>query len=337
MHFREPGGSSSEAFMNRKKWALSSALIILILAASSWLLWVKIRSGQRPVTFFLVSDTHYGVSPTVADANRRTIKAMNTLPGTLFPDQLGGRVQQPSGVVVLGDIVDDGAGPVGTQSWEEFAKDYGANGEGLSKYPVYEGFGNHDGGPEHPVRRGIMERNQNRPGVIKVSPDGLHYAWNWAGFHFVHLNLFPGSAGDDIINRWGKRFDGSWRYPQHSLDFLAEDLEENAGKGGRPVVLFQHYGWDDWGNSWWSEPERIAFHGVIKDHGVIGIFWGHTHEVQQIDWNGIPTWCVGSGQRDPEPGEFLVVEISAKEMKVAERKQTGWGSAWKIFYKRGSP
>src|SRR4030042_4201915 len=108
MNSHKPHGSPDEALMNKKKWAPWIALITLILAAGSWLVWVKIRSDRTAVTFFLVSDTHYGVSPTVADANQRTIKAMNTLPGTLFPDRIGGRVQEPSGIIVLGDIVEDG-------------------------------------------------------------------------------------------------------------------------------------------------------------------------------------------------------------------------------------
>jgi len=66
---------------------------------------------------------------------------------------------------------------------------------------------------------------------------------------------------------------------------------------------------------------------ALRAYNVIGIFWGHTHEFQSMNWEGIPTWCVGSGQRAPEPGEFVIVRIRPDGMDVAERK-VGGGGAW---------
>lgn len=151
--------------------------------------------------------------------------------------------------------------------------------------------------------------------------------------HFVQLGVYAGQEGDDIINPWDKHFEGTWRFPGHSLEFLEQDLAKNVGQSGRPVVLLQHYGFDDWGLGWWSERERQAFYQVIRNYRVIAIFWGHTHVVQFINWRGIPTWCAGAGQHDPEPGEFLVVNINPEQMTVAERQVKGggsWGQYWKI-------
>jgi cytolysin (calcineurin-like family phosphatase) len=95
----------------------------------------------------------------------------------------------------------------------------------------------------------------------------------------------------------------------------------------RPVVLFQHYGWDEWGLGWWSEKERDALASTIRDRNVVAVFWGHTHSVQRIDAGGIPTFCSGSGQADPGPGVFLVVKITPREMIIAKRKPEGWGTS----------
>jgi 3',5'-cyclic AMP phosphodiesterase CpdA len=297
-----------------------------VLAVAGALCLILLKRPSYDITFFLTSDLHYGLSATVAAANEATIDAMNFLPGTVYPEGIGGKVMAPRGVVVLGDLTNDGSGPEASGSWRAFAKDYGVSGEGRLKFPAYEGAGNHDGGEGEVVRRGIRDRNKLRPGLKSVSPNGVNYSWDWDKVHFVHLGLFTGSGGDDIVNQWGTDFTGTWRLPGHSLEFLKDDLAKNVGKGGRPVVLFQHYGWDEWGLGWWSEDERRAFQEAIKGYNVIGVFWGHTHVFQSMNWGTVPTWCVGTGQRDPEPGEFVAVRIRPKEVSVVERKAGGQGS-----------
>jgi len=285
------------------------------------------------ITFFLGSDLHYGASVSVARADEATIDLMNALPGTPCPKDFGGFVRTPRGVVLLGDLVDDGNGLDAGEVWASFWRDFGVSGDARLAYPVYEGVGNHDGDPDRPVRLGVKARNRLRAGLTAISPDGLHYSWDWENVHFVHLNLFPGSAGDDIVNAWGERFQGDWKLPQHSLEFLIDDLAKNVGSSGRPVVLFQHYGFDEWSRSWYSESERTAYYEAIKSYNVIGIFWGHSHAPQFIPWNGIPTFCVGSTQKDPAPGEAFVVHITPKEMTIAERTKDAWGLTRKISLK----
>jgi cytolysin (calcineurin-like family phosphatase) len=295
-------------------------LILLILTAFSCA-----PKPEAAVEFFIISDTHYGVSETVAAVNQDTVRRINAFNGTPLPDWIGGHViQNPRGIVVVGDLVDNGDGDRAQADWDQFMRDFGVDGEGLAAFPVYEGFGNHDGGPDSPVRRGICKRNPKRKDLAGISSNGLHYSWDWGPVHCVQLNLFPGAAGEDIINPWGEHFEGEWRFPQHSLDFLIDDLKENVGKTDRPVVLFQHYGWDQWGLGWWSENERDAFHQAIKDYNVLGIFWGHSHTPAYINWRGLDTWCVGTAQRDPHSGEFMAVRISSGQMAVALWKDGGW-------------
>ncbi|MGZ4886870.1 MAG: hypothetical protein ACXVJK_03970, partial [Candidatus Aminicenantales bacterium] len=171
-------------------------------------------------------------------------------------------------------------------------------------------------------------------GLEGASPNGISYSWDWAEVHFVSLGLFAGSDGDDVANPCGRRFDGPWRLPGHSLEFLKDDLARKVGPSGRPVVLLQHYGWDIWGAGWWSDRERQSLAAAIKGYNVIGIFWGHAHVVMRLDLEGIPGFCAGAAQADPLPGSFLVVRIRAKEMDVAERKPDGWGYQARVRLKK---
>jgi cytolysin (calcineurin-like family phosphatase) len=87
------------------------------------------------------------------------------------------------------------------------------------------------------------------------------------------------------------------------LPWLRQDLAKNAA-AGKPVVLFQHYGWDpfsierwdpdrttfdDEGHGephWWTEDERQALLDAISGSNVIGIFHGHEHDTPMIYRHG---------------------------------------------------
>jgi cytolysin (calcineurin-like family phosphatase) len=287
------------------------------------------------LTFFLAGDTHYGLSAKTAAYNRAVVDAMNSLPGTPYPPgTIPGTVKNPRGVAVLGDLVEEGEGEMGLEQWEEFTRDFGVCGEGWIDFPVYEGFGNHDGGAEQPVRQGIKLRNTQRAGLAHISKNGFHYSWNWEGIHFIQLNLFPGIEADRIINPWGNYFEGSWKEPLHSVDFLRADLEKYAKAKNQPIIILMHYGFDPYGLGWWSERERDVFYKTIKDYNILAIFWGHTHMVQSIEWRGIPTFCVGSTQKSNGPGEFLVVHITNGTMYIMERKLRRWGTVFKVEFSR---
>jgi len=312
-----------------------TALLALAAVGAAALVFVTF-SGRpaRDITFFLTSDTHYGMSSAADEADGRTVEAMNRLPGTAYPAEIGGAVGATLGVAVLGDLVSNAGAPDGLAQWHRFSADFGVAGEGRLRYPVYELPGNHDGGDEGVVRRGILERDARRPGLKGASENGISYSWDWDDVHFACLGLYAGSEGEVVVNPWGRRFEGSWRLPGHSLEFLRDDLARNVGASGRPVVLLQHYGFDVWGLGWWSENERRALAEAIKGYHVIAIFWGHSHVVMRVDLGGLPTFCVGSAQADPLPGSFLVVRIRGRRMDVAERKADGWGYVARVPLKK---
>jgi DUF1680 family protein len=66
---------------------------------------------QRDVTFIVTSDAHYDAfeNEDRNDRVRDTIRHINAITDVQWPDELGGGViQQPRGVLVLGDVIDDG-------------------------------------------------------------------------------------------------------------------------------------------------------------------------------------------------------------------------------------
>jgi cytolysin (calcineurin-like family phosphatase) len=281
-----------------------SIVILLFVIASG-------GSSYRSDSFFflVVSDSHYGKSDRAK--NRETIDRMNAMEGTDLPGFLSGKAGVPAGVIHCGDILD---GP-SDSAYREFEEDYGLTGEAMLRYPVYETFGNHDGGIDQPVRQATIRRNPGRPGLSTVSANGLHYSWDWNGVHFVNLGSYPGNQWIDSCG-WCHYFRDPFREPSFSRDFLKKDLERAVGNSGRPVVLVQHYGWDDFSKLWWTVQDRDSLAAVIRPYNVIGLFHGHSHAVEHRTWEGIPVWSAGSTVRGEEPGNILVVRYRKGRLQV---------------------
>jgi len=280
---------------------------------------------QNDVTFFVGSDTHYGRENNAA-INRRVIDAMNALPGTAMPAQVGGAtVPTPRGVVLTGDLLDEGFDKATAPAqWAELCRDFGLTGnDGRLCYPLYEGFGNHDGGPVKSfVRAGIKERNPRRIGLTSISPNGLHYSWDWEHVHLVQLNLFGGSGPQDV-----KGVNGPEHDPEGALDFLRDDLAKHVGTSGRPVIVFQHFAWVGGMADWWQLDAKERFYDVVKPYRIACLINGHSHGASFIPWHDLLTVHAGSTARgEGDTGDFLVVRVTANELIIAQRKLDGtWG------------
>ena len=269
----------------------------------------------RDLTFFHVSDTHYGSSAEGDEALPRLLAAMNGLPGTAYPPDIGGTVGNPRGVIHTGDITNDGK----EEQWRMFVRDYGLNGrDGKLRWPVFETFGNHDGGEKLPVRAGIRERNRIREGLAAVSDNGLHYSWEWDGVRFINCGIAPGTVA--------KPYD-----PQGSMEFLRDDLARHAG--GRPVVLLHHFGFDrEHSLGWWAEERRTQYFGLIRDVNVLGILHGHAHHPFISEWQGFdvfhpPHFRKADPRKNlPVTHGFFVFHLTDDMLTVAERRLDGtWG------------
>jgi len=288
------------------------------------------QSGQRaqPVdaTFLFIADIHAcrmasGLSPSCLQEGKtdaallRHVAALNGIAGRQWPAEIGGvatglrsaggRIAAPLGLVTGGDITDDGGGQVtepseGTQLLQFSQRYQQGVGPDRVHMPVYVGLGNHDldqnGPPPHVdwYRRELRDYVEinHRAGVFFKPPvpateydiDTDCYSWDWGGLHLVQTHRFAGDTGHGAVS---------------SLPWLKQDLATYAGDG-RPVVLFQHYGWDsfsterwdpdgrtydDQGNGpphWWSDADRQALLAAIKGYNVVGVFHGHQHEVPMI-------------------------------------------------------
>jgi cytolysin (calcineurin-like family phosphatase) len=125
--------------------------------------------------------------------------------------------------------------------------------------------------------------------------DGDIYAWEWGSYHFIHTNMWAGYgghvSGDDGPS-------GPTKFSK--LNQLKEHLEMNIGDSGKPVLLFQHFGWTNWNfdyndNGWWTTDNahdlinvlcrRTAWTDPCNPYNVLGIFSGHDHKTGKKNVN----------------------------------------------------
>ncbi len=277
------------------------------------------RTEDKPapgrLTFYVVSDTHYGLHWRVEPAVQAMIDRMNFLPGTPLPKSVGGGiVRTPRGVLHLGDITNDGK----QTQWEAWLRDFGLTGDRRLAFPVYELFGNHDGGADLPVRRGLLKRIAARSGLAARSANDVHYSWQREGIRFINLNISVGTTT--------RPYD-----PQNSFGFLTDELKRLADKS-QPLILMHHFGFDKReGLRWWPEEWRKRYFEAVRGHNVVAIFHGHDHETDIFRWHDIDVFDAPHVRDADKPDKpvrhgFFVVQIDCGRMVVAERKLDGtWG------------
>ena len=283
-----------------------------LLAACLWPTWASAQ-----LTFFSYSDTHYGADhggkrPPVVRSSM--VEVINKLPGTAYPSGLGGVVEEPRGILMAGDLINDGAirGKALGQ-WRNYVADFGVHGEGRCRFPVFEGVGNHDLHPEMFVFSQVKERNvvRERLGLIDhVSPNGYHYSWDWDGVHFVNVNLFPGNVGEGEADAYGRA-----HHPRYARDFLVEDLARHVGSTGRPVIIMQHYRPID--QNWWTVSAADKFRRILQDYNVVAIMVGHQGGLVGNAWRGYD-WISSNG-------DLIVCRIQDGVFTAIHRRSDGWG------------
>lgn len=309
---------------------------------------------DETVSFVFVSDTHYladrahpaRLDPRSAGVTSRLIDVLNALPGETIPESAGGgTVRAPRGVIHGGDLIDTGdkngaeAERMQRTEWAACTADFGLTGrDGRLKFPVYEVHGNHDGPQGRGlVPDGIRERNRTRPGVVHVSPDGLHCSWDWGPVHCVALGIVVGPAGTDGPKR---RYD-----PRGSLEFLQADLDKHVRDAERPVVLVHHVDVaryvgpcrpDDAASASkeWNPCDVRAFYEAVRGKRVAAVLYGHTHARVVTAWDGesskaaagLPLYNVdNSAHFSGDAQAFFHFEIGPRETVVREcATQDGW-------------
>lgn len=289
--------------------------------------------GQEGVfTFFVIGDPQINIPRWGTAGTEATIETMNELPGKPFP--LGGNVPEPVGVLVAGDLVDDVGNPA---NWERYKEFFDPRGEALLRFPVYAAAGNHDLDPVEAeggwtyVQEELIRRNRERPGALSFGPHGYHYSWDWGHVHFVNLNVFPGTVARPVYGN-----PSPWNDPKGSLDFLRENLEQDVGASGRPVILLWHYGLRGWGlDMWWTPEDLDALKTVLAPYNVALILHGHEHRYERYTWEGYDLIMAPAPQIDRQedqaesrPKGFLVVRVSGSRVETAHHGPEGWEETW---------
>lgn len=238
--------------------------------------------ANKEVVFFFAADTHISDNEDTHQINIDLINAMNNLPGTAYPKDIPGTVNEPIGILIAGDLTENS----NQTEWEKFLAIFDSiDNDGLSRYPVYESIGNHDVNEDKMnVIDGVVERHGN-----------TFYSMDWGPVHIVCLGYHPDTE---------------------NLEWLAKDLARIGQT--RPIIIYFHmnivYQWIDDG----IEQFKDLFLAVIKDYNVIGIFNGHSHNVKRSNWKGYDVYISGSPtkQIDNRIG-FHVVSVTRDYMSVA--------------------
>jgi predicted phosphodiesterase len=261
----------------------------------------KAANPHRDVTFFVAADTHVGHNG-IEERNIRQIEAMNALPGTPWPAELGGTVDHPRGVVIAGDLTQHGLG----SEWQSFLDHYGLRGEAKLRWPVYLLTGNHDRtlGIITPVLQAVEDHHGS-----------LLYGWTWDGVAMLSLDDYP---------RAGTR------------DWLARQLER-IGRD-TPVVLFMHYSIEGPYSDWWRDRDKEAFAETIAGYNVVVIFHGHYHHSLKYRWSGVPVINVGSPRHSMH--SFAAVRMTDGRMDIASWNWDRGGWQWALslpMHRDGEP
>ena len=296
--------------------------------------------NSTDVTFLAFGDAHAGGDP--ADKNALNALALNAadarLNWTTSSFGVDAPVSHVRGVIMAGDITNDGRdGRYHTDdNIKSFTDVYGLCGNASLKFPIFEGYGNHDYFiydhimyrmfNAHPNVDMVSKRNPYRAGLTHTAPgaDG-HYSWDWDNVHFVMVNLAPTDLVP-VADVTGKQD------PRHALEFLQNDLAAYVAGTQKRVIVISHYGfyssWDFSG--WWTTAEAEAYYNVIKDYHVIAHLHGHAHQTGQYLWHGINVFNLGSPfystpSYNPDGrGHFTVFRVTDDFLYVGD---AGWNPA----------
>lgn len=282
------------------------ALLLLIPTAAT----AQSPAPQRDYSFLVFSDIHLGVEkpkatpPVTAQQSvqrvRQNLELMRGLAGRPFPNVGAlaaldlGAIAPPRGLFILGDLTDGHKELSRRQEqWNSFEDLFPAAGVkfGDKAVPVFAAIGNHDGELAGPQGQGLVRHHRDLKAagqLAALSDNGLHFAVEWDGVHFICVNLCPADTVDEQnIFKYGKPGKGSWNDPQGALTFLKEYLQNKVGASGRPVFILQHYGFDgfsmnDW--NWWTPRQRRAMYDALRDYNVVAIVHGHNHHAEHYRW-----------------------------------------------------
>ncbi len=229
---------------------------------------------QPTLTFFGWSDQHVQVN---GDGSHLipAIDAMNRLPGTKYPERIGGAVAEPAFVFGCGDI---------TEWPTTSAKNtYDKLLTGRLKFPAYDIMGNHDDGGKSPsptVKKWLISRH-----------GALSYKFDKSGVRFLCVY----AEYDENLNNPAQPV------AAEALEFIRRKLAKTPQ--GTPVVVALHLCFDAITN----RDELVdAFDGA----NVILVLGGHYHKAKVDRYRNVDFLQLPSPAPKNSAGQITVIRIT---------------------------
>jgi hypothetical protein len=287
-----------------------------------------VSENEKYVSFGLITDTHIdamtckdgltlcgdGYYCNNSEHMRNTRKVIKDLNLDCKPSGAPHVEYDSLGIIHLGDITNDH--DVNTQQILAFRQFFEYNysnngvytwdcdcgtrcndayslGTRINDIPVIPMLGNHDvaKNSQNETSRTvgyIIQQMENANGLLAQYPSHAptNFIWRWGQYVFVTLGLHASSRNWEAINETDI----------DKIEWLKTSLEQIVGDKNLGVLIFQHYGWDGFSASWWTDeqknllldvlnPCRVDTSKTVKPYNVIGIFTGHNHHQH---WYSVP-------------------------------------------------
>jgi hypothetical protein len=210
------------------------------------------------LTFFGWSDQHVQTDGR-SDHLLPAIDAMNALPGTPFPENIGGRVPEPAFVFGCGDVT-EWPTQAAVKNYEQLIKT-------KLRWPAYDILGNHDEGgnsPSETMKRWILARH-----------GALSYTLEAGGIRFLAMY----SKYDESLNNPAQPLSGE------ALAWLHAELTKAPPR--QPVIVATHLCFDAMTN-------RDQLVDALRGANVLAVLGGHYHKskvdrYRDIDFVQLPS------------------------------------------------
>ncbi|MBN1816339.1 MAG: redoxin domain-containing protein [Sedimentisphaerales bacterium] len=238
-------------------------LLCLILTVPVW----------SELTFFGWSDQHVKTDGS-AEHVEIAIEAMNALPGTAWPDEVGGTVDVPAFVIGLGDVT-EWPSRAAMQTYDRLITQ-------RLRFPGYDVPGNHDSGGKEP--------NTTMFDWFKRRHGALSYTFEQGGVHFVMVH----SEYDESLGNPAQAV------TKEALDWLKQQLADIPQ--GEPVIVGTHLCFE-------AITNRDDFVAAMDGANVLCVLGGHYHRATINRYGGVHFVQLPSPE-PRSPGEVTVFRIA---------------------------
>jgi hypothetical protein len=249
----------------------------LLTAVFLFLAAVSVPAAEPALTFFGWSDQHV---QTDGDGEHLVpaIDAMNALPGTEYPESIGGQVERPAFVFGCGDIT-EWPTIAAMNTFDRLIRE-------RLRFPSVNVLGNHDQGGREP--------SETMANWLRKRRGALSYTFDCGGVRFILVD----SKYDESLNSPAQPI------TDEALKFVRESLEDLSP--GQPVIVATHLCYDAMTN-------RDQLVDALGEANVLMVLGGHYHKAKVDTLRGTPFVQLPS----PAPGtpsEFTVVRITTDRL-----------------------